>query len=82
MLDISIPKVEVTEHQAELKFCTHCRHKISAGFPEGVNAPAQYGPRVKSLSIYLQNQHFLPEARLKMIFKDILTDSLRYIEQF
>jgi transposase len=71
VFDISIPRVEVTEHQAEVKFCTQCSHKISARFPEGVNAPVQYGSRVKSLSIYLQNQHFLPEARLKMIFKDI-----------
>lgn len=71
VFDISVPKVEITEHQAEIKFCNRCNHKITAEFPMGVNAPVQYGSRVKSFSIYLQNQHYLPEARLKMIFKDI-----------
>ena len=71
IFDISVPKIEVTEHQAEIKYCTHCNHKISASFPIDVKAPAQYGSRVKAFAIYLQNQHFIPEARLKMIFNDI-----------
>jgi transposase len=71
VFDLSIPKIEVTEHQVEIKCCPCCNHKVSAEFPQGVNAPAQYGSRVKAFAIYLQNQHFIPEARLKTIFKDI-----------
>lgn len=71
VFDISVPKIEVTEHQAEIKYCVHCDYKITATFPKEVKAPVQYGSRVKAFAIYLQNQHFLPEARLKMIFKDI-----------
>lgn len=71
VFDLSIPKVEVTEHQIEVKCCSGCNQKISAEFPAGVNAPVQYGSRVKAFAIYLQNQHFLPEARLQTIFKDI-----------
>lgn len=71
VFDISVPKIEITEHQAEIKFCAHCNDKTTAAFPTDVMAPVQYGSRVKALSIYLQNQHFIPEARLKMLFKDI-----------
>lgn len=71
VFDLSIPKVEVTEHRIQVKCCIFCNKKITAQIPEGINAPVQYGPRVKSFAIYLQNQHFIPEARLKMIFKDI-----------
>jgi transposase len=71
VFDLSVPKVEVTEHQVEVKCCFWCNHKVSAEFPKEVNAPVQYGPRVKAFAIYLQNQHFLPEVRLKTIFKDI-----------
>lgn len=71
VFDLPIPRVEVTEHQAEVKYCTSCRCKVSGAFPQGVKAPVQYGLQVKSFAVYLQNQHFLPEARLKMVFKDI-----------
>ena len=37
----------VTEHQAEIKFCA-CGHTNKAAFPEGVNAPVQYGSGVKA----------------------------------
>lgn len=71
VFDLSVPKVEITEHQVQVKCCSFCDEKVSSNFPSGVNAPVQYGPRVKAFSIYLQNQHFIPEARLKTIFKDI-----------
>jgi transposase len=71
VFDLSIPQVEITEHQIQVKCCTLCDEKVSSKFPTGVNAPVQYGPRVKAFSIYLQNQHFIPEIRLKAIFKDI-----------
>ncbi len=71
VFDLTIPKIDITEHQAEVKCCPACKQKVHAKFPEGINAPVQYGPRVKSFSIYLQNQHYIPEARLKTIFKDV-----------
>lgn len=78
VFDISVPKIEVIENQAEIKHCTHCNHKISAEFPIDLKAPAQYGSRVKDFAIYLQNQHFIPEARLKMIFNDIFSLPIAY----
>ena len=35
-----------------------------AAFPEGVNAPVQYGERLAATAVYLQTAHFLPEERL------------------
>jgi len=64
-------KIEVTEYQSEVKFCAVCQKNVNAEFLDGVNAPVQYGIRVKSLSIYLQQQHFLPENRLQRLFLDI-----------
>ncbi len=70
VFDLLQPKVEVTEHQAQIKVCPHCRVRVSARFPEGVSAPVQYGEGVKSLAVYLQHQHFIPEDRLQQLFDD------------
>jgi hypothetical protein len=32
-----------------------CGHLNKAAFPEGVNAPAQYGHAVKAAAVYLKN---------------------------
>ena len=50
--DVPEPKLEVTEHQAEVKTCP-CGYVNRAAFPPEVAAPVQYGPRVKSVSVYL-----------------------------
>ena len=71
VFDIPKPKVEVTEHQAETKFCMCCNKKVSALFPDTVTAPAQYGSTIRSWGIYYQNQHFIPEDRLQQLFFDM-----------
>lgn len=58
------PPPVVTEHRAHNCTCATCGAKTSAAFPEGVNAPVQYGPRIVALVIYLLHYHLLPEARL------------------
>lgn len=71
VFDLVMPTIKVTEHQAETKCCPKCSHKVSASFPTGVSAAVQYGPVIKSLAVYLQNQHYIPEKRLQTIFKDV-----------
>lgn len=71
VFDLVIPTVEITEHQTETKCCPDCENNVSSSFPTGVNAPVQYGPVIKSLSVYLQNQHYIPEKRLQSIFEDV-----------
>jgi transposase len=60
--DLPALRLIVTEHQAEIKVCT-CGHTNKAAFPEGVNAPVQYGPGVKAAAVYLKNYQFLPYER-------------------
>ena len=58
------PPPVVTEHRAHICTCAHCGAKTSAAFPEGVNAPVQYGPRIAATVVYLQHYQLLPEDRL------------------
>ena len=57
-----LPKkpLAVTEHQAEIKCCPVSGRRVTAAFPEGVNCPAQYGPRFKAQMVYLNDEHFIP----------------------
>ena len=70
VFDIPVPKLEVTEHLAEVKTCD-CGHLNRAAFPEKVTAPVQYGPRVKSTAVYLKDYQLLPFQRLTEIMSDL-----------
>ena len=71
VFDIPPVKMEVTEHQAEIKICSCCKKEVRAEFPIGINVPAQYGSRIKAQAVYLGVQHFIPEDRLQVIFQDL-----------
>ena len=71
VFDIPPPKIEVTEHQAEVKYCECCNKTITAAFPAGVLAPVQYGEVIRSWSVYYQYQHFIPEDRLQPLFSEL-----------
>lgn len=64
-------RLEVTEHQAEIKCCPATGRMVTASFPEGVNAPAQYGPRLKAQMVYFNVEHFIPFERLTRICQDL-----------
>ena len=40
VFDLPEPRLKVTEHQAMIYRCAHCRGQTTAGFPEGVISPA------------------------------------------
>jgi len=63
--------LEVTEHQAEIKCCPVSGRRVTAAFPEGVNAPAQYGPRFKAQMLYFNVQQFIPYQRLSQLCEDL-----------
>jgi transposase len=71
VFDIQKPKIEVTEHQAEIKICLCCNKRVIAIFAYGVNASVQYGEVIQSFSIYFQHQQFIPEDRLQETFRDL-----------
>lgn len=71
VFDLPQPKVEVTEHRAETKVCDHCGHVNTAAFPQGVDQPVQYGPRLKGLGAYLNQYQLLPYERVGEFFFDV-----------
>lgn len=74
--DIPPLKMEVTEHQAEIKCCSACGSVNKASFPEEVTAPVQYGARVKSMTIYLNQYQLLPYDRIQELFHDVFGHGL------
>jgi len=71
IFDIPPLKLEVTEHQVEIKKCPDCDAYTKGLFPQGVTQPAQYGNRIKALACYLNQYHFIPLERTCEIFEDV-----------
>ncbi|EFH85056.1 IS66 family transposase [Ktedonobacter racemifer] len=70
--ELPVLRLEVTEHQVEVIDCPVCHHLTAASFPVGVNAPAQYGPRVQALAVYLSQYQLLPMERIGEVLEDLL----------
>ncbi len=64
-------RLVVTEHQVETIACPACEHRTTGTFPGGVEAPAQYGPRMQALAVYLSQFQLLPLARISELVADL-----------
>jgi transposase len=69
-----IPPIElrVYEHRTEVKNCPCCGIENQAKFPAEVTNVVQYGPRLKSMMVYLMEGQLLPSARTCEILSDII----------
>ena len=70
--ELPVLRLMVTEHQVEVIGCPTCHHLTAASFPVGVNAPAQYGPQMQALAVYLSQYQLLPMERISEICEDLL----------
>ncbi len=70
--DLPAVHLVVTEHRAERVRCPHCQALTPAAFPAGVEAPAQYGPGVRALAVYLSQQQLLPFARVRAVLGEVV----------
>jgi len=71
VFDIPPVKLEVTEHRAIARRCA-CGTCTSGAFPDGVDAPLQYGPRLQGAVVYLAQYQLVPMARLTELLDDLL----------
>lgn len=76
VFDLPPLRLEVTEHQVEIKRCPHSGQEVRASFPAQVSAPAQYGLRFRSVLVYFNQQQLLPFDRLGEICRDLFAQPL------
>ncbi len=70
VFDLPEVRMQVTEHQAEIKVCPGCQKQTKASFPFGVSQPVQYGSRIKSQMSYLHEYQLLPVGRVQETLQD------------
>jgi len=69
VFDLPQIRLRSIEHRAHRRRCA-CGRQTTASFPAAVDAPTQYGPRVRALGIYLVSYQHLPYARAARLLSD------------
>ena len=74
---IDIPPIlpTITEYQSYATTCS-CGKAQCGSFPQGVNAPTQYGTNIQSIAVYQSYYQFMPFERLQNFFKVVCNLSI------
>ena len=76
VFDIPDLKMQVTEHQAEMKRCPRCGTINKAKFPPQASNIVQYGERINGMVSYLSTYQLIPLERLKELLADLFNHPL------
>lgn len=71
VIDIPTPKVEVRSYQTYKVQCPCCQKENIGRFPEEVNAPVQYGSRIRTISVLLNNDYKVPVKKISSLLEDL-----------
>jgi transposase len=74
--DLPPMRLQVTEHQAEVKCCPHCQTLNRGKFPLHITRGVQYGSALKGLMVYLSDYQLLPSQRTIELLSDVFGCSL------
>lgn len=76
VFDLPAIKLEVTEHQAEVKHCPQCGSTNRGEFPTQVTNIVQYGEVIKAFIVYLMNYQLIPYRRTSEALTDLTGQSI------
>jgi transposase len=72
VFDLPEPRpLVVNEYRAHICRCAACGAQMRGLFPDGVNAPVQFGARIAAVVIYMLQYQLLPEGRLVESMADL-----------
>jgi transposase len=71
VLDLPPLRLEVTEHQVKQVRCPVCGASSRGTVPAAVDAPVQYGPRLRAVAVYLHEYQLVPEDRSGEVLADL-----------
>lgn len=69
--DLPPVRLVVREYQVEEVCCPACQQVSRGSFPEGVEAPVQYGPQIRALAVYLHEYQLVPLGRVSELLADL-----------
>ena len=73
VFDLPQPTLEITEYQIFKASCPTCGKEQKGIAPEGVNAPVQYGNKVKAFVVLLNVHYKLPFKKIQLLFGDLFS---------
>ena len=71
VFDLPQPKLEITEYQIFKACCPACGQEQKGVAPQGVNAPVQYGNKVKAFVLLLNVHYKIPYKKIQLLFGDL-----------